>query len=1001
MGRPEVPGQLQATFVPDAEVPGKGRMAFWGTPDPVAHAAALGLRVPLAGPGAGLPVVLPAGDLLVGAEVPALLVPLGEALAALAGLPSADPSSGGPRLGASVHAWAVAAKLALEHVVAGHLTPVLSPGKEGHAYAHWRADRGGDPRLAALAEVLPAAAHALRIPADGTGTQDGAEDVRVCAPHELLGAFCDAVADFCARAAADDGAPGARPHATAAVRTGDWPDAWLEALTGGAESAVVTASGAPPAERLTAWAGSAAGEHVPVRLCLRLGLPAGPDAPWPLTFHLQTVDEPALLVPAQRVWTTQSATLTLGSGVLDRPQDVLAEGLALAARTFRPVAGALSLSHPVQAMLTPYETAELLGDGGTALRTAGIEVLVPDGLDEPGNVLGPRLRVGSRRGGRPADRKNTKKTGPHGRTVTYRWEAVVGDETLTSDEVAALAERGEPLAPWRDRWVRLDCTRIDELAALVGSSGRLSMAEALSVVLCGRHHTEEFGEVPALADGSVAELVTALRELGNGGEPELTGVRAELRDYQRRGVAWLQSLTGLGFGALLADDMGLGKTLQTIALIASRTGELPNLVVCPTSVMSNWERELARFAPGLSVRRHHGPRRAVSADDFQPGDVVVTSYALLRLDAELLTSLDWNLVVLDEAQQIKNHAAQTARAAARLAARQRVALTGTPVENRLSELWSIMNFTNPGLLGSHRRFKERFADPIEREGETEAAERLRAVIGPFVLRRLKSAVVDELPPKLESTVACNLTAEQATLYRSAVAAAFDTDGGLGTGLRRHGNVLRLLTELKQICNHPVQYLRRGEQTGEERLAGRSGKLARATEMLSEAVAAGDRVLVFTQYRVMGELLSRHLVAELGLDHVPFLHGGTRVEERDRMVEAFQHDETASPVLVISLKAGGFGLNLTRAAHVLHYDRWWNPAVEQQATDRAHRLGQTRTVHVHKLVTADTFEERIDALLESKRSLADAVVGTSETWLSELDDAALRDLVQLADSGVDE
>jgi SNF2 family DNA or RNA helicase len=418
--------------------------------------------------------------------------------------------------------------------------------------------------------------------------------------------------------------------------------------------------------------------------------------------------------------------------------------------------------------------------------------------------------------------------------------------------------------------------------------------------------------------------------------------------------------------------------------------------------MSNWERELARFAPGLNVRRHHGPRRAARAEEFSPGDVVVTSYALLRLDAELLTSVDWDLAVLDEAQQIKNHTAQTARAAAKLTAQARVALTGTPVENRLSELWSIMNFVNPGLLGPHRRFKERFADPIEREGEQEAAEQLRTIVGPFVLRRLKSSVVDELPAKMESTVPCNLTAEQAALYRTAVAAAFDTEDGLGTGFQRHGNVLRLLTELKQICNHPAQYLRSGDEHADEaRLVGRSGKLARATEMLSEAVAAGDRALVFTQYRVMGDLLARYLQSELGLEHVPFLHGGTSADHRDRMVDAFQNEDSAPPLLIISLKAGGFGLNLTRASHVLHYDRWWNPAVEDQATDRAHRIGQTQTVHVHKLVTADTFEERIAALLESKRSLADAVVGTSETWLAELDDAALRDLVQLADPGDDE
>ncbi|MEV8541209.1 DEAD/DEAH box helicase [Streptomyces sp. NPDC051572] len=982
---PGFPGLLQATFVPDAEVPGQGRMAFWGTADPAAYAVAAGLlgRADDTRALDRLPTLLPRDGQLVDADVPALLVPLSEVLRTLAHLVPGDDDA---RLGRSVHAWSVAVRWALEHVVAGHTIPFLRPAPDARALAHWRVEPAGDPRLDTLAEALPGAAHALRLtgPSDaGVVVTDGPVGDRVWSARALLGAFGDAVADACVRAAA--------PAAAARTPEAGGVGAWIAALTG--DRAETAHPGAPSVDAVGRWAAAAAGERVVGRLCLRLGLPEGPDAPWPLTLHLQAADEPALLLPAQRVWSSQASAVPLGDRLLDHPQETLTASLGVAARWFRPVAVCLGEARPAQVRLTPMEAADLFGDAGNDLRNAGIEVIVPRELADGDRSLGPRLRVGSRRGGRRGDTAGTRH-----RTVTYRWEAVVGDEVVTADEVAELAARGEPFALWRGSWVRVDCERVAELAALVGRTGRLSTAEALSVALCGRHRTEEFGDVPALAEGSVAELVGRLREAIANEEPRLIGVQADLRDYQKRGVAWLQSLTELGFGALLADDMGLGKTLQTIGLLAGRPRERPQLVVCPTSVVSNWSREAARFAPDLDVVRHHGPQRATRPEEFTPGTVHVTSYALLRLDAELLTSVDWDLVVLDEAQQIKNQAAQTARTACRLTAQARVALTGTPVENRLSELWSIMHFANPGLLGSHHRFKEQLAVPIERDGDTRSAERLRTVTAPFMLRRMKSTVVDELPAKLESTVSCDLTAEQTELYRAAVDEAFGTgEEGLGTGIQRRGNVLRLLTHLKQICNHPAQYLG-AEDPDAGQLAGRSGKLERATDMLGEVVAAGERALVFTQYRVMGDLLASHLSAQLGLDRVPFLHGGTSPEQRDRMVHAFQEDDDAPPLLLISLKAGGFGLNLTRASHVMHYDRWWNPAVEDQATDRAHRIGQTKTVLVHKLVTADTFEERIDALLQSKRSLADAVVGTGETWLTELDDEALRALVRLADSG---
>jgi SNF2 family DNA or RNA helicase len=383
-------------------------------------------------------------------------------------------------------------------------------------------------------------------------------------------------------------------------------------------------------------------------------------------------------------------------------------------------------------------------------------------------------------------------------------------------------------------------------------------------------------------------------------------------------------------------------------------------------------------------------------DGLKPGTVAVTSYGLLRRDATRLAEVDWDVVVLDEAQQIKNQAAQTARAAKRLRALARVALTGTPVENRLSELWSIMDFANPGLLGPFHRFRTRYAVPIERWQARDATVRLRQVTAPFMMRRLKNdpAVAADLPPKIESTVVCALTREQATLYQAAVDTLLNDAGGLGSGIGRRGRILKLLTALKQICNHPAQYL---DEAGP--LAGRSGKLARTTEILAEVIESGERALVFTQYREMGERLARHLATALGLAGVPFLHGGVERTLRDRMVESFQTDRAECPILLVSLRAGGTGLNLTRATHVVHYDRWWNPAVEDQATDRAYRIGQDRTVTVHKLVTGGTLEERIAELLERKRALAESVVGAGETWLSELGDADLRALVELSGSDV--
>jgi SNF2 family DNA or RNA helicase len=479
---------------------------------------------------------------------------------------------------------------------------------------------------------------------------------------------------------------------------------------------------------------------------------------------------------------------------------------------------------------------------------------------------------------------------------------------------------------------------------------------------------------------------------------------ATLRPYQLHGYSWLATLGDLGLGACLADDMGLGKTVQAIAYLLRRRRmpgrkRSPSLVICPTSVLGNWQREIERFAPRLSVVPHHGARR--DPEEFANSDVVITTYGLLVRDREELASIKWDSLILDEAQAIKNPDSQRARSARGLTARHRVSLSGTPVENRLDELWSLMEFLVPGLLGPRARFQREVAVPIERFGDQDMAKRLKLGVSPFLLRRMKTDpnVISDLPDKIERNEYCPLTAEQARLYKTVVEDHLEKIAD-AADIERRGLVLSMLTRHKQVCNHPAQYaIAIGTDSSEiGRLSGRSGKLERCEELVTAIVDNNERALIFTQYTEMGELLVRQLTGLLD-DDVPFLQGGTPQKKRDELVRAFQEDESASPILVVSLRAGGTGLNLTRATHVIHYDRWWNPAIEDQATDRAYRIGQRRDVLVHKLVTVGTLEERIDQRMAEKRQLAESVVGVGERWITELDDNALRMLVTLGEDAV--
>jgi SNF2 family DNA or RNA helicase len=448
--------------------------------------------------------------------------------------------------------------------------------------------------------------------------------------------------------------------------------------------------------------------------------------------------------------------------------------------------------------------------------------------------------------------------------------------------------------------------------------------------------------------------------------------------------------------------MGLGKTIQALALIQrdwEANGKRPVLLVCPTSVVNNWQKEAARFTPDLPVMVHHGVGRKKGAafkQDAEKHAVVISTYALLHRDLEHLQEIAWGGVVLDEAQNIKNPETKQAKAARSLTSDYRATLTGTPVENNVGDLWSIMEFLNPGLLGTQAEFKRKFFIPIQAEQDREAADRLKGITGPFILRRLKTdkSIIADLPEKMEMKVFCTLTKEQASLYAAVVHEAERTLEA-AEGIQRKGAILATLSKLKQVCNHPAQFL--GDNSS---IPGRSGKLARLTEMLEEILEVGERVLVFSQFAEMGKILQRHLQDTFGRE-VLFLHGGVPKGQRDRMVERFQSEDPGPAIFLLSLKAGGTGLNLTRATHVFHFDRWWNPAVENQATDRAFRIGQTRNVQVHKYVCAGTLEEKIDEMIERKKEITETVVGAGEGWLTELSNQELKHIFALRHEAVEE
>ncbi|WP_455361076.1 SNF2-related protein [Streptomyces sp. SYSU K21746] len=889
--------------------------------------------------------------------VPVVLLPVADALPLLVRArhdPTAHPA---------VRCWGAAALHALQLAARGRLLPGLTADD----HDAWRAgplDADDVAHLRSVAAAMPYEGYATPLP--------GSRPLQLPEPEALIRAFLDAVADTLPRTPAAAHAFGA-PFAAREPQRLSGQREWAAEVAAGMDTGVGISLrlDLSPYELFDTpgeGEGGSAGQ----------GVGGGERRAGAAVVQVHSLADPTLVIDAAQLWAGEG---TDRFGPRARIDAVLA--LRRAARLWPPLERLLEQPTPDVLPLDEDELGDLLGTAATRLAAAGIAVHWPRELARTLTATAVvRPAPGSATDGTPffdADE-----------LFTFQWQLALGDDRLTEAEMDALAEAHRPIVRLRDQWVVVDPALVRK--ARKRELGLLDPVDALAVALTG---TAEIDGAPveAVPTGTLATLRTRLSS-----DPaplaQPPGLNATLRDYQLRGLGWLDLMTSLGLGGCLADDMGLGKTITLIALHLHRARPEPTLVVCPASLLGNWQREIGRFAPGVPVRRFHGAGRTLSGLD---GGFVLTTYATMRASAGHLATHPWGMVVADEAQHVKNPHSSTAKALRTIPTSARIALTGTPVENNLSELWALLDWTTPGLLGPLKSFRARHARAVEGGEDPEAVERLARLVRPFLLRRKKSdpGIAPELPPKTETDHPVPLTREQASLYQAAVhetMAAIEASEGIA----RRGLIMKLLSSLKQICNHPAQYLKEhslkehGLAGHGPRLGNRSGKLTLLDELLDTILSEDGSVLVFTQYVTMARLLDAHLAAR-GIPS-QLLHGGTPVARREEMVDRFQSGEI--PVFLLSLKAAGTGLNLTRASHVIHYDRWWNPAVEEQATDRAYRIGQTQPVQVHRLIAEGTVEDRIADMLASKRALADAILGGGEAALTELSDAQLADLVAL-------
>ena len=924
-------------------------------------------------------------------------------------------------LGAALRFWSHIARWQLDLLARAKFLPTLKTQTEDQppiAIAQWQVllDSATDQaRLEQFARQMPGLCRAYGTGSDSTPPSASA----------LLLSFLNQTIDATVRSLT-----AAQPLPTAPLPKDIPIREWLQAL---GDASTLTAD-ASKLDRLmatlTAWTApiqlQLSQKLAAFRACFYLQPPAAGKQDWALEYYLQAVNDPDFLVKARVIWSNPVERLEYMGRAIDQPQETLLAELGLASRLYPLIEPSLQTQQPQACQLNPLQVYEFIKSVTWRLQDSGFGVVLPPSLASQegwANRLGLRVQADA-----PKLGKN-QRLGLQS-LLNFKWELTIGGQRLSKPEFDRLVALNVPLVEVNGEWVELRPQDIKAAQSFFESRKdqmSLSLEDALRISTGDTQMLEKLPIVGFEASGTLQELINALTTGNQSIEPLPTpkNFQGELRPYQVRGASWLAFLERWGLGACLADDMGLGKTIQLIAMLLhlqeQDSLESPTLLVCPTSVLGNWEREVKRFAPTLKVLVHHGDKRSQGkafAKSVAGKQIVLTSYSLVPRDLKDLQTVSWQGIVLDEAQNIKNADSKQSQAVRQLEASFRIALTGTPVENRLAELWSILDFLNPGYLGPKNFFQRRFAVPIERYGDTASLKTLRSLVQPFILRRLKSdrSIIQDLPEKQEMTVFCGLSSQQAELYQGLVERSL-VEIESADGIQRKGMILALLVRLKQLCNHPLlfkkdQAFKRSEQGAEkasETQDGKkaalqiqdallSGKLQRLEAMLEEVLAEGDRSLIFTQFAEWGKLLQAYLQQRFGRE-VLFLYGGSSKKQREEMVDRFQNDPQAPRIFILSLKAGGVGLNLTRANHVFHFDRWWNPAVENQATDRVFRIGQTRNVQVHKFVCTGTLEERIHELIESKKALSEQVVGAGENWLTELDTNSLRDLLLLDRSAV--
>jgi SNF2 family DNA or RNA helicase len=974
----------------------------------------------------------------------------------------------------SVKTWAYLTKFTMEIISRGNFVPILDPVKENLYEGKWKVilkTQNDHLRFNSILQRSVWAAYNLPInfiPENEEGTILSTSGL--WHPSYLFADYADTITDFMIRSSIDKAF--LRKFSLRYESTIDemdnicydesdsvWDLRFLTACIGKNRNFQISRfCDTPIPGILRNWVQKTQGFSFStgIAFTFRLDYPKTENADWELGYFLQPLHDLETFIPLEDLWDgiiTHNADYATACDDTNVLQEEVLRALGTASKMFPPIRRSLEGKNPHQVKLQASEVMDLLRISMYLLIQTGFNVVLPEEFTRKGQqrlsakmVIRPKTQI------TPQIQNETAPI-PGGASpvglftmdsmMEFEWEAKLEGKTLTQEEFMQLANSKEPLIFWRGQWILIDQTDMNTLRPIFQNSdrmtGEISYTEALKLGFNKEiqlDSEESTFEVALEGDfRNIVDQISQVTEFQPIAPPK--GFQGQLRPYQEIALTWLGNMAEFNFGVCLADDMGLGKTIEVISFLQYFKERYPKgigsvLVVCPTSVLFNWKRELHKFAPQLEVITHHGTDRLKGAEVLKsftkPHKIILTTYGTVRNDIEFLETIPFTGVILDESQNIKNYRTQQTKSILALKSQYRIALSGTPIENRLAELWTLFEFLNPGLLGKRKEFQQKFILPIERFHDEAKAEKLKKFISPFILRRLKTdkSIISDLPEKNEIKIYLELSESQIELYSSVVQSTMQELERIDTNdSKRRGLILRLLTQTKQICNHPFQYLHLtsdhienpeeendtereqdlidAEDTITKNITSQSidnfiqssVKLERLREMIDEVLEDGEKMLIFTQFKQMGDLL-KYILEQVYHFPVLFFHGGIPQSHRGKMVDEFQSSDLSSPpIMILSLRAGGTGLNLTQASTVFHFDRWWNPAVEDQATDRVYRIGQQHHVNVYKFIATGTIEEKIDQILEEKRDLADRILAsTGETWITSLSNEELQDLFSL-------